>query len=76
MSTPAGMTLRRHGGVWVGILRCGAGSADEARAMADGYLSRRRIAGVWTKTTYRGPMKVGIAGLRRFDVYYELAMRP
>ena len=76
MTQPAGLIVRRHGGQWVGILRIGAGSAEEARTVADGYLERRGIEGTWTKTALGHRLKVGVSGLRRFDVYYQLERRP
>lgn len=74
--TPAGLIVRKHGAQWVGILRCGAATADEARATADGYLSRRGIAATWTKTDGGQRLKVGVMGLRKFDVYYQLERKP
>lgn len=74
--TPAGLIVRRYGAQWIGILRCGAGTAEEARVTADAYMERRGIACTWTKTVGGQRLKVGILGLRRFDVYYQLERKP
>ena len=72
----SGMVVRRHSSQWIGVLRCGAATPDEARALADGYIERRGIVAEWTKTTGGRRMKVGIAGLRQYDVIYRLERRP
>lgn len=74
--TPAGMIVRRHSSQWIAVLRTGAGTAEEARELADGYLSRRGITAEWAKTEGGRRMKVGVAGLRRFDVIYRLERKP
>lgn len=76
MSTPAGLIVRQMGHQWIGILRCGAGTAEQAKATADGYMERRGIACTWTKTAGGQRLKVGVMGLRRFDVYYQLESKP
>lgn len=72
----AGMVVRKHGGQWVGILKCGAWSANDARGMADGFLARRGIAAEWSKTVEGPRPKVGMIGYRRYDVFYRLASKP
>lgn len=76
MNAPAGLVVRQVGRQWIGILRCGAGTPEQAREMADGYMERRGIACAWTKTAGGQRLKVGVMGLRRFDVYYQLEARP
>jgi hypothetical protein len=68
--------VRRQGSQWLGILRCGAATADEARGLADAYLARHGVVGEWTKTIEGYRPKIGVAGYRRFDVIYRLAGRP
>ena len=75
--TPAGLIVRKSGDQWIGVLRCGAATSDEARSLADGYLKRRGILGEWTKTVTGYRPKVGMLGAyRRFDVIYRLAGKP
>ncbi len=76
MSAPAGMVVRKHGAQWVGILKCGAWTPEDARSMADGFLERRGITAEWAKTEEGRRPKVGMMGYRRFDVFYRLAAKP
>lgn len=76
VSVPAGMVVRKHGPQWIGILKCGGWSSEEARAMADAFLARRGIAAEWAKTEERHRPKVGLMGYRRFDVVYRLEGKP
>jgi hypothetical protein len=71
-----GLIVRRDESGWVGVLRCGAWTSDEARTMADAFLARRSIAGEWMGTKGGSRMKVGVMGLRRFDVLYRLERQP
>jgi len=74
--TPAGMIVRRQGAQWIGVLRCGAGTPEEARDLADGYMARRGIACEWAKTITGYRPKVGVMGYRRYDVVYRLESKP
>lgn len=76
VATTAGMVVRRQGDQWLGILRCGAATPEEARSLADGYMARRAIVCEWAKTEGGQRLKVGIAGFRRYDVVYRLAQKP
>ncbi len=71
-----GLLVRRRGDEWIGVLRCGAATPGDARDMADAFLDRRSIRGQWVETNGGRRLKVGIAGLRRFDVVYLLTGKP
>ncbi len=71
-----GLRVRRQGRQWLGTVQVGAATPEEARATADGYLSRKGVAATWTKTTGGERVKVGVMGLRRYSVIYQLSERP
>lgn len=76
MVTPVGLVVRQQGAQWIGVLRCGAGTSDEARSLADAFMGRRGIACEWSQTITGYRPKVGVMGYRRFDVVYRLAGKP
>lgn len=67
-----GLIVRRDKDGDIGILRCGAYTSAQAREMADAFLARRDIEATYVGTKGGSRMKVGVMGLRRFDVHYRL----
>lgn len=74
--TPPGLKVRRISGQWLGLLQVGAGTIDEARALGDAYMARHGITAEYAKTSGGSRLKVGIMGMRRYDVLYRLERRP